>query len=101
MLNLGKILIATLALAGLGANTPVSLDKRLPGRVVRAGDPVVIDPNGDHIRVSFMNDGSLVGGYAATEGPTKILRVVRSTDGAQSWQRIGEVFRGEIATARG
>ncbi|GJC87073.1 hypothetical protein ColLi_09911 [Colletotrichum liriopes] len=68
MFVLGKILVATLALAGLGANAPVSLDKRLPGRVVRAGDPLVIDPNGDYIRVSSMNDGSLIGGYAATEG---------------------------------
>ncbi|EXF77469.1 hypothetical protein CFIO01_10949 [Colletotrichum fioriniae PJ7] len=98
MFNFAKTLTAGLALVGLATTTPVSLDKRLPGRVVRAGDPVVIDPTGNYIRVSFMNDGSLIGGYAAKEGATSILRVVRSTDGAQSWQRIGEVFRGERAT---
>ncbi|KAF6826018.1 bnr asp-box repeat domain protein [Colletotrichum plurivorum] len=97
MLNLTKTLVAALALAGLAASTPVSLAKRLPGRVAKAGEPVVVDTNSHYLRVSAMNDGSLIGGYGATEGSTKILRVVRSTDGAQSWQRIGEVFRGDVA----
>ncbi|KAF5518364.1 hypothetical protein CGCA056_v010873 [Colletotrichum aenigma] len=97
MFNLTKTLVATLALVGLGASSPVSLDKRLPGRVVKAGEPVVIDTNSHYLRVSFMNDGSLIGGYGATEGDTKIMRVVKSTDGAQSWQHIGEVFRGPVA----
>ncbi|KAF9876514.1 bnr asp-box repeat domain protein [Colletotrichum karsti] len=97
MFNLTKTLVATLALAGLGASTPVSLDKRQPGRVVKAGEPVVIDPNGQYIRVSHMNDGTLIGGYAAKEGDTKIMRVIHSSDGAKSWEHIGEVFRGPVA----
>ncbi|TDZ34297.1 hypothetical protein C8035_v010769 [Colletotrichum spinosum] len=97
MFNLTRALVATLAFAGLGASTPVSLDKRAPGRVVKAGEPVVIDPSGNYARVSFMKDGSLIGGYAAKEGSTRILRFIRSTDGAQSWQRVGEVFRGDVA----
>lgn len=87
-------LLATTAVA-----SPAPVQPRAPGgRVVRAGDPVVIDPNGEYIRVSFMNDGSLLGGYTAHEDNQSILRVVRSTDGAASWQRIGEVFRGDIPT---
>lgn len=84
--------------SALGAAIPNDLQKRLPGRVVKAGEPVVIDPNGEYIRVSFMNDGSLIGGYAAKDGAEKVLRVVRSTDGAASWTQIGEVFRGIEAT---
>lgn len=97
MFNLAKTLVATLALVGLASANPTSLEKRLPGRVIRAGNPVVIDPQGEYIRVSFMNDGSLLGGYAARDGNQKVLRVVRSTDGGNSWSRLGEVFRGEEA----
>ena len=98
MLNLTKSLVAALAFVGLASAVPASIENRSPGRVVKAGNPVVIDPNGEYIRVSFMNDGSLIGGYAAKDGSQKVLRVVRSTDGAATWQRIGEVFRGEEAT---
>ncbi|KAJ9139363.1 Glycoside hydrolase family 93 protein [Pleurostoma richardsiae] len=40
----------------------------------------------------------MIGGYAAKDGSQKVLRVVRSTDGAESWQYLREVFRGEEAT---
>jgi BNR repeat-like domain len=64
------------------------------------GGPVAIDPQnkGEFIRVSFMNDGALIGGYVKSEGNQAVLKAVRSTDHGQSWQLIGEVFRGDIAT---
>ncbi len=85
MLSL-KTLVAALAALDLasGAPAPAALEPRLPGRVVNTDEPVVIDPNGEYIRVSFMNDGSLIGGYMAKEGSRSILRVVHSTDGAAS-----------------
>ncbi|KAI1475160.1 glycoside hydrolase family 93 protein [Daldinia eschscholtzii] len=93
-----KILFAALAIVGVASAAPASLAKRLPGRVVKAGEPVVIDKDSEYIRVSFMNDGSLLGGYAARDGTQNVLRVVKSTNGGQSWEHLGEVFRGEIAT---
>ncbi|KAI1644005.1 glycoside hydrolase family 93 protein [Daldinia loculata] len=93
-----KIFFAALAIVGVASAAPASLAKRLPGRVVKAGEPVVIDTNSEYVRVSFMNDGSLLGGYAARDGTQNVLRVVKSTNGGQSWEHLGEVFRGEIAT---
>lgn len=69
-----------------------------PGNVYQAGGQTVIDPNGEYMRVSFMNDGSMIGGYTAHENGQSILRVVQSTDGASSWHFLGEVFRGDEAT---
>ncbi|CAM1501384.1 Fc.00g105460.m01.CDS01 [Cosmosporella sp. VM-42] len=97
MLNFTKVVVAGLAFAGLGVSTPVSIEQRSPGYVAKAGEPVVIDLNGEYIRVAFMNDGSLIGRYAAMDGTQKVLCVVKSTDGAKTWQRIGEVYRGEEA----
>ncbi|RYP07427.1 hypothetical protein DL764_002504 [Monosporascus ibericus] len=57
----------------------------------------MIDPKGEYIRVSFMNDGSLIAGYQAQENGRSILRVAHSSDGAQSRQGIGEVFSGATA----
>ncbi|KAI0836673.1 glycoside hydrolase family 93 protein [Hypoxylon sp. FL0890] len=92
---------ATFAIVGLVSAAPASsapLEKRLPGRVVKAGDPVVIDTNSEYIRVSFMNNGNLIGGYVARDGTQNVLRVVKSINGGQSWVHLGEVFRGELAT---
>jgi hypothetical protein len=67
------------------------------------GAPVPMSPdaNGGYTRVGFMNDNSLIAGYAATadspNGTETVLRVARSTDGAKSWQPLGEVFRGLTA----
>ncbi|KAI0097778.1 glycoside hydrolase family 93 protein [Hypoxylon sp. NC0597] len=96
-----KTFFSALAIIGLvsaAPATPASLQKRLPGRVVKAGEPVVIDTNSEYIRVSFMNDGNLIGGYTARDGSQNVLRVVKSTNGGQSWDYLGEVFRGELAT---
>jgi hypothetical protein len=66
------------------------------------GAPIPISPDANsapfsYTRVSFMNDNSLIAGYAATaagpNGTETVLRVARSTDSAQSWQPLGEIFR--------
>lgn len=74
--------LASCAPAPAPVPAPAALERRLPGRVVKAGEPVVLDPNGEYVRVSFANDGSLIGGYMAKESGTSILKFITSTDGA-------------------
>lgn len=45
-----------------------------------------------------MNDGNLISGDAARDGTQNVLRFVKSTNGGQSWQYLGEVYRRELAT---
>ncbi|KAI1811661.1 glycoside hydrolase family 93 protein [Poronia punctata] len=87
-----------LALFGLSFGAPVSLEKRSPGRVVNAGNAAVIDPAGVYIRVASLNNGGLLAGYAASDGSQHVLRTAKSTDGGQSWNRLGEVYRADAAT---
>lgn len=63
-----------------------------------AGDPVTLEPTGVYLRASGSVDGRLYLGYAVREGFTKILRAYRSTDGGGSWQRLGDVERGDNRT---
>ena len=88
-----KAVLATIASAN-------SLTPRLsPGRVQGNDDPVFIDKLGHYLRVGFMNDSSLIGGYTElSENGEDVLRVIRSTDGAKSWKPLGEVFRGDRKT---
>lgn len=90
---------ALLCLSATSAVVSAVAVKRAPGGVVKkAGEPVVIDPKGDYLRVSFMNDGSLIGGYTAIQdNGENVLKTVRSVDGGASWQYLGEVFRGPRA----
>ncbi|KAK3942876.1 Sialidase [Diplogelasinospora grovesii] len=94
-----RLLSALTLLSGLVSSTPLSLDKRLLSGVQSAGSPVSIDPAGVYIRAATLNDGSLITGYAAQDGTQHVLRVARSTDGAQSWNDgWGEVWRADSAT---
>ncbi|KAI0531815.1 glycoside hydrolase family 93 protein [Xylaria digitata] len=74
---------------------PAFLSKRLAGRVIKASNASVIDSAGVYIRVSSLNDGSLIAGYAATDGTQHVLRLAKSTDGGLSWRRQGEVYRAD------
>lgn len=93
---LTRLLAVGLAVAGLAVSAP--LNARTPGNVVHSGDPVVLDPNGEYIRISRMNDGALIAGYAASDGPQQVLRAAKSTDNGVSWSHLGEVFRGDFVT---
>lgn len=94
---LQKILLSGLAWLYVAAS-PAKLSTRQPGgRVVHAGDPVVVDPHGASLRLSFMNDGSMIGGYDThIDGQVK-LKTTHSSDGGATWQTIGEVFSGDEA----
>ena len=54
-------------------------------------NPVVVDPAGVYMRATRLNDGSIIGGYAAVQGANKALLSVHSTDGGASWQALGTV----------
>ncbi|KAI1277639.1 glycoside hydrolase family 93 protein [Xylaria sp. FL0933] len=71
---------------------------RAGGRVVKASNTVVIDPAGVYIRVTSLKNGSLLAGYAATDGTQHVLRAAKSTDGGQSWFLQGEVYRADKTT---
>lgn len=63
-----------------------------------AGDPVTLEPTGVYLRASGSVEDGLYLGYAVREGFTKIMRAYRSTDGGDSWQRLGDVERGDNRT---
>lgn len=63
-----------------------------------AGDPVSLEPTGVYLRASGSVEDGLYLGYAVREGFTKVLRAYRSTDGGGSWQRLGDVERGDNRT---
>ncbi|KAJ4403425.1 hypothetical protein N0V85_005093 [Neurospora sp. IMI 360204] len=71
------------------------------GGVIRvAAAPIQIDPEGVYIRASPLYDPNghpdtsrIIAGYAATDGPDRVLRVSSSTDSGASWSALGEVTR--------
>ncbi|KAI1426942.1 glycoside hydrolase family 93 protein [Xylaria sp. FL1777] len=86
------ILAATRAFFRLPFRTPAS---RLAGRVVQISSTEVIDSAGVYIRATALKDGSLLAGYAATDGTQHVLRTARSTNGGLSWSLRGEVYRAD------
>ncbi|KAJ4392202.1 hypothetical protein N0V93_005827 [Gnomoniopsis smithogilvyi] len=73
---------------------------------VSAAEPVVtVASTGTYLRVNsvtYANGTSgLIGAYTDTtdSGSNRILRVVQSTDEGQSWDIIGSVAQGEVATS--
>lgn len=63
-----------------------------------AGDPVTLETTGVYLRATGSVDEGLYLGYAVREGFTKILRTYRSTDGGDSWEKLGDVERGDNRT---
>lgn len=90
---------AVLALATLTNSHPLSHPKRqLEAAISPIADPVLVDPIGVYMRTTTLEDGSVLAGYATREGDDQILRTARSTDGGDSWERLGIVDSGPAAT---
>ncbi|KAK2613351.1 hypothetical protein N8I77_000269 [Diaporthe amygdali] len=66
--------------------------------VYPVGDPVSLEYTGVYPRASGSVDDGLYLGYAIRQGFTKILRAYRSLDGGSSWQKLGDVERGDNRT---
>lgn len=92
-----KFLIGAIALGGISYSAPISTDIH-SAAVGPSSGQVVVDVGGVYMRATRLNDGSIIGGYAAQEGADHVLRVVKSTDGGNSWSAIGTVAGGESAT---
>lgn len=63
-----------------------------------AGGAVTLETTGVYLRATGSVDEGLYLGYAVREGFTKILRAYRSTDGGDSWEKLGDVERGDNRT---
>ena len=66
------------------APTSVALSKRYPAVPKLVGAPVVIGA-GTYPRANKLSDGSILGAYTAFEGGNNVIRIVLSTDNAQTW----------------
>ena len=95
-----SLFTAVVALSSLVQGLPVGgTERQVSVAVSPVADRVVVDSGGTYMRTTVLADGSLIGGYAASDGANRVLRVVKSTDGGDSWQRIG-VVDSALATAR-
>lgn len=63
-----------------------------------SGGQVLVDHDGIYMRATRLQDGTILGGYAAQQGDNKVLRVVKSRDNGSSWAIIGTVSSGESTT---
>lgn len=59
---------------------------------------MTLETTGVYLRATGSIEEGLYLGYAVRDGFTKILRAYRSTDGGGSWQRLGDVERGDNRT---
>lgn len=93
------LLTAVTALSSLVGAHPVEIEERqMSAAVAPVADPVIIDNIGVYARVTRLEDGSLLAGYATYEGSDVFLRTARSTDDGASWARLGVVDSGPSAT---
>lgn len=86
------MLMSLLLSACLAKPLPAVVKKR--GTVANmVGSPAVFG-SGTYPRANTLSDGSIIGAYTAFSGGDNIIETVRSTDGGQTWQPLGEVTRG-------
>ncbi|KAI9147534.1 hypothetical protein HJFPF1_12560 [Paramyrothecium foliicola] len=90
-----KNFLAGTAIAGVVCARTIA-PRLSPGRVANPEDPVLVDEKGHYMRVCFGTNGTLYGAYTeSTDDGEDILRLVETSDGAESWQQVGEAFRGD------
>lgn len=73
------------------------LEPHLPGHGLVQNDERSLSThgnNGTYPRLARLSDGSILSAYTRWEGPTRVLKVGRSTDGGQRFTDWGEVTRG-------
>lgn len=82
----------------LSAPTHDLQDRAAAAAVTPHGGQVVVDGGGVYMRSTRVKDGSILGGYAASEGANRVLRVTKSTNNGDSWSVIGTVASGDGQT---
>lgn len=83
-------MVAMAAFQGPASASPLDMAPRAAA-VSQAGPQVSVDHDGVYMRVTRLNDGSLLGGSAAHDGPNRVLRASKSTDNGNSWHVVGTV----------
>lgn len=91
--------LAFLAVASL-QNVVVAApaESAISANIAPSGGQVLVDHDGIYMRATRLQDGSILGGYAAQQGGDKVLRVASSRDEGSSWTVIGTVSSVESAT---
>lgn len=98
MIGLKYLLTLAVGLTGLVASHPFTSLEPRQAAINPVEDPVVVDGGGVYMRVTTLPDGSLLAGYTGFDGPTRFLRVSKSTDSGRSWETIGSVDSGPSDT---
>ena len=90
-----SLLLVQLLLAG-----PTRLHRRAGSVPTLDGSPSPFTSNGlgEYVRITRINDGSLVAGFTEQDGSQSVLKTAKSTDNGATWSNLGEVFRGDSAT---
>lgn len=96
---LESLATAVVALATFTSAHPLAQAKRqVDAAVSPIAEPVVVDNIGVYMRTTTLEDGTILAGYSTTEGDERFLRTARSTNGGDSWERLGIVDSGPAAT---
>lgn len=97
LLHLSALLLASNGLL-LGGSFAAAVKDARAATVGPTGGQVVVDGGGIYMRATRLKDGSIMGGYAAQDGPNHVLRVVKSTNNGGSWSPAGSVASDASAT---
>ncbi|KAH8689386.1 Sialidase [Talaromyces proteolyticus] len=77
--------------------SPLPLDKRVATAASLSGGQINMG-GGTYPRANFLQDGSILGTYTASTGGNKVITVVHSTDGGNTWNQIGTVASADAST---
>ncbi|PGH16328.1 hypothetical protein AJ79_01870 [Helicocarpus griseus UAMH5409] len=77
-----------------GHSRPLATDQ-LPGEAALGNEIGISNLPGSYARLAKLSDGSVLAGFTTAEGPTKIIKVSKSTDGGRQFFPFGEITRGE------
>ena len=75
----------------------IAIEPQLPGKAVIRNDEHLLSAhpeNGTYPRLAKLSDGSILSSYTHFEGPTRFLKVARSTDGGGRFTDWGLVTQG-------
>ena len=96
-----SLFAAAVALTGLSSglsdsNTHLS---RREVAIEATSDAVQVAKAGSYMRATKLENGDLLGTYAAVNGTNRTIETVRSSDGAKSWEHVAQVTTGSASTS--
>lgn len=97
MVGLGFVARLSAAALLLTSSLASPVGKRAAATPSLSGDQIVMG-GGTYPRANFLHDGSIIGTYSATDGDTKNIVAVHSTDGGNTWSQVGTVTSADKTT---